>query len=231
MRILIIDNNIDVECWGSQDLCRFTRMTQGATIYIRRGPQGDLPKDPAFFDRIIVSGSKTSALEDSPWISQLIEFIRKTIHSNTPYLGVCYGHQILARAINSKEYVRKSDTPEFGWTQIQIVEPSSLLQDIPKTFYSYSFHYDEVSQLPKGMRQLASSELCSIQACQLERHPVFGIQFHPERNLSDVEKTLKRNKEKGIVLPPFLNLGRAENLYDPKIGETIFKNFLELDRK
>src|SRR3954454_12000081 len=98
MKILIIDNNIDRDSWGSSDLCRLTRGFPGATVYVRNGPESDLPPHPAQYDKIIVSGSKTSAMSEEPWIEELTDFIRKAIDLRKPYLGVCYGHQMLARA-------------------------------------------------------------------------------------------------------------------------------------
>jgi GMP synthase (glutamine-hydrolysing) len=227
MKILIIDNNIDLDCWGSQDLCRMAKLASKATVFVRRAPQGDLPKDPADFDRIVVSGSKTSVLEDAPWVSQLLDFIKKAVDQRKPFLGICYGHQMLSRALGGKDSVRKADTAEFGWTEIQVIEPSPLMKNVPSTFYSFSAHYDEVSQLPKGMRNLAHSEACQVQACQLEQFPIFGIQFHPEKNMTEAKKILverKLKKDPQVLLNP----NRSEDLYDPKLGETLFKNFLEV---
>src|SRR5688500_2745913 len=115
MKVLIIDNNIDQDCWGSQDIRRLATLASGATVYVRRAPQGDLPPSPKGFDRIIVSGSKTSILDDSAWVGDLIEFVKKAVNYHKPYLGICYGHQILARALGGKELVRQASEAEFGW--------------------------------------------------------------------------------------------------------------------
>jgi len=229
MKILIIDNNIDKECWGSPDLCRMAQLAPQKnsiqnSIFVRRAPQEDLPKSPLGFDRVIVSGSKTSALEDAPWIDQLLDFINKTIELRIPFLGVCYGHQALARALGGKDFVRKSSTPETGWTKIQILEPSTLFKGLPSSFYSFSAHLEEISDLPSGMKRLAFSEGCRIQACQLENFPVFGIQFHPEKNLEGAKRILAQKSKREL---PLLNPHRSEELYNPKIGELLFKNFLE----
>lgn len=227
MRVLIIDNNIDQDAWGSSDLCRFARLASGASVFVRRAPQGDLPKSPTGFDRVIVSGSKTSALEDAPWINQLFEFIKKTIAHQIPFLGVCYGHQALVRALGSKEHLRKADSAEFGWTQIQVQEQSPLMKGLPNQFFSFSAHFEEVHLLPRGMKRLASSEACQIQACQLENRPVYGIQFHPEKSIQEADKILLERKKKKIP-KILLHPNESQKLYDPKIGDILFKNFFEV---
>lgn len=194
MKILVIDNTIDPTSWGSRELVRFGALIPGASVFVRRAPEGDLPSSPAGFDRVIVSGSKTAATEDAPWISRLHEFILRTIDSGKPFLGVCYGHQSLVRALGGKETVQRAAVPEFGWTQIEIVETSPLFKGLGSAFYSFSSHFDEVCRLPNGMRRLAQSEACGIQACQIEDQPVFGIQFHPEKNLQEAELTLLERK-------------------------------------
>ena len=225
MKILIIDNNIDRDCWGSQDLVRLAASDAAHTVHVRRAPHQDLPKNPSPFDRIIISGSKTSALEDAPWIDLLLEFIRKVIKQRKPYLGICYGHQALVRAIGGKDSVRKGQTPEFGWTSIQIEQPSSLFRGLPRSFFSFSAHFEEVGKLPAGMTSLAHSKDCGIHACQLESLPIFGIQFHPEKNQTEAETILKERKK--LKTPAqLLNASRTQELYNPEIGKTIFRNFL-----
>lgn len=227
MKILIIDNNIHSEFWGSKELCKLAKLHPKATVYIRRAPEEDLPKDPAPYDRIIVSGSKTSAMSEEPWIEKLSLFIKRAVDLKKPYLGVCYGHQMLARALGGKDCVRKAAQPEIGWVQVKLTGSSPLLEGLPKEFYTYSSHYDEVCTLPKGMKNLAHSDICAVQACQLESSPVFGIQFHPERTLEDANRSYQQ-LIKTSNPPVFLNYARGVKLYNSKIGETLFKNFLSL---
>lgn len=225
MKILIIDNHLDPATWGAKDLLRLAKLAENPLVMVRRGPQEDLPESPAAFDRVIVSGSKMSILEDSPWVENLFEFIRKTIDAGVPYLGVCYGYQALVRSLGGKSAVRRSEQPEFGWTRIEVREPSSLLKGLPREFYSFSAHFEEAAKLPPGMKQLAHSDFCEIQACQLEGKPVFGIQFHPEKPAETADRVLQERKKLGDP-PILLHPDQTKKLYDPKIGETLFKNFL-----
>ncbi|OFZ53683.1 MAG: hypothetical protein A2428_17330 [Bdellovibrionales bacterium RIFOXYC1_FULL_54_43] len=227
MRLLIIDNNIDPDSWGARNLRRYLRLVPEATAYVRRAPHDDLPRDPRNFDRVIISGSKTSALDDAPWISRLHDFIQRTLDLRKPLLGVCYGHQSLARVIGGKAHVRRAAEAEFGWTTIEITEPSPLMEGLPQSFYSFSSHFDEVGELPKGLKRLARSESCEVQAFQVEKYPAFGIQFHPEKDLASAEATLAERKRLGIP-DRLLYPNKGKELYNSRIGDTIFGNFFKL---
>ena len=78
------------------------------------------------------------------------------------------------------------------------------------------------------MRLLARSEICPIQACELEGKPVFGVQFHPERPPEAGERSLaKRIKE--YPEADCANRGQGARLFDAKVGETIFRNFFSME--
>lgn len=225
MRVLIIDNNIDRDFWGSGELRDFVLKHQTATCFVRRGPNNDFPKTIRGYDKLIVSGSKTSCLDESPWITRLDELIRETLDAGIPYLGVCYGHQSLNRVLGGREILLKDAIPEYGWTKIERIVDNPLFEGLPETFYTYSSHLECVTRLPRGMKHLARSRDCEIQACQLEDRPVWGVQFHPERGLERGERTLRERirdgKKEGILHP-----GEGPRLYDAQVGEKIFGNFL-----
>ncbi len=229
MKVLIIDNTIDLDSWGSPELRRLAQLAPGATVHTRRAPLDDLPSSPRGYDRIIVSGSKTSAMEDAPWIESLHRFIGKAIDESIPYLGVCFGHQTLARVVSGKSQVcRKAKTPEIGWTKIEVVSESALFEGLPKTFYSFSSHYEEVGELPASLRNFARSTDCAVQAFQLSDKPIYGIQFHPEKDIKSAEKTFAAKKRSPQTKnDPLLHPGQSKKYFDPTVGETIFKNFLK----
>lgn len=229
MNILIIDNNVDPAYWGSESLVRFARSVPSATIAVRRGPHDDLPapeRATQHFDRLVISGSKTSCLDHFPWVGRLEELTRAFVSADKPVLGVCYGHQILARALGGRDIVRKGTTPEFGWTEIEQTGSTELFKGLPRKFMSFSSHYEEVSRLAPGFIHLAKSKDCGIQAVQLQGKRVFGIQFHPEKNLNDAEASFQERKAaKNKSSPPLMGEGQSEKLFNPQVGERIFGNF------
>lgn len=52
------------------------------------------------FDALLLTGSKHDSFSDHPWILKLVEFTKKALaHPSVKLLGVCFGHQIIARAM------------------------------------------------------------------------------------------------------------------------------------
>lgn len=225
MKVLIIDNTRDLDCWGSADLRAFVTKSPDRTAFVRRAPEDDLPESMRGFDRLILSGSRTSCLEEGPWISKLDALLREAIREGKPTLGVCYGHQAIARVLGGREILRKGQAGEFGWTEIEVVERAPLFEGLPDKFWSFSSHYEEVAELPKGVRLLARSAGCAIQSCRLEDLPIYGIQFHPEKDLPSADKSIagwKKDDRRDRIL----HEKRGKKLYDPTVGDRIFGNFL-----
>jgi GMP synthase (glutamine-hydrolysing) len=148
---------------------------------------------------------------------------RQAIDLGKPFLGVCYGHQSLVRSLGGRQLMRRSHEAEYGWTRIETTGPSALFSGLPSAFYSFSAHQEEVASLPNGMKLLARSERCGIQACELEGKPVFGIQFHPEKTAEEGEESLAKRKAADC-----LHRGQGSRLFDSRVGQTIFGNFLSL---
>jgi GMP synthase-like glutamine amidotransferase len=230
LRVLIVDNARDLNCWGAKSYVRHCLAQTGITVEVRRAPERDLPHDLSKYDRFILTGSGTPAMEEAPWIEELWALIRKVVDRGQPLLGICYGHQAIARALGERAIVRRAEKPEFGWTRVECESENPLVAGLPRSFYSFSAHYDEVAHLPKGFKNWAHSENCAIQGYQLEGKPVYGIQFHPEKDPEDAETIFREEREKGngkILLFP----KETPKYFNPKVGEKIFSNFLNLGNK
>lgn len=74
-------------------------------------------------DAVLISGSKHSAYLDDEWIVKLVGFTRKALATGgrVKVVGVCFGHQIVARALGVKV-----DRNVKGWelsvTEIRLSE-------------------------------------------------------------------------------------------------------------
>jgi GMP synthase-like glutamine amidotransferase len=103
-----------------------------------------------------------------------------------------------------------------------------LFEQVPENFVTFSSHQDEVHSLPNEFDLLAQSDRCDVQAIRLRNKAAWGIQFHPEKSLSEgissVESRLRQKKE-------VLDTGFLAKSFDPMINERIFLNFLAQGQK
>jgi GMP synthase (glutamine-hydrolysing) len=98
---------------------------------------------------------------------------------DVPILGICAGHQYMARHFGGEAHAGGS---EFGETKLELTahEPRDLFADVPRESVVWESHHDEVSVVPPEFEVLASSQKCRVQAMRHTRRPLYGLQFHPE---------------------------------------------------
>ena len=77
-------------------------------IYVAGGEP--LPDDPCLYEGYLITGSRASVFEDHAWITSLSDFLRSVRAVRQPMGGVCFGHQIMAKAFGGE--VRRSNA---GW--------------------------------------------------------------------------------------------------------------------
>lgn len=95
-----------------------------------------------------------------------------------PILGLCYGHQWLAHALNGK--VSPGKTKEYGHAVIERTGETAIFKGLPQIMTVWMSHGDEVAALPKGFTTTAKSDVCAIAAMANESRKIYGIQFHIE---------------------------------------------------
>jgi len=139
---------------------------------------------------IIISGGPASVLEAGcPDIDSAI------LALGLPVLGICYGHQLLARHLGGK--VEKGERGEYGVAQLTVTAPDPLLSGIQQSRIWMS-HFDTVSQVPAGFRVIGSSEVSGVAAMSDTGRRLFGIQFHPEVVHTQAGKQILENFVFGI---------------------------------
>jgi len=99
-------------------------------------------------------------------------------HGDIPILAICVGLQFMALYHGGE--VGASEAPEFGRTEIEVMEEDTLFLGIPDRFVAWTSHNDHVKLLPEGFYPIARSEHCPVQAIAHRSRPWFGTQFHPE---------------------------------------------------
>ena len=178
--------------------------------------------DPGY-SHVVVSGSDLSAARRYPTDDALIALIRQSADQNRVVLGICYGHQMVARALVDDNVCRRAAIPEFGFKRVSLL-PNSLFAGIDVLTPVHS-HSDEVTGLPEDRFEvIASTDHCEVQAWQLRGRTVWGVQFHPELDERAGRQMLARNLETEDGARDLF----VDELEDPahvEPGRRLFENF------
>lgn len=134
------------------------------------------------FDGVVLSGSyeMLSQPRTQTKFSRELELARA---SDVPLLGVCFGHQLLGQAFGST--VVRASKPSLGYYEAEVLKKNPLFDELGPKVSVYESHHEVVSFLPRDFLQLARSRASEVCAMQHSRLPLFGVQFHPERNSPD----------------------------------------------
>jgi GMP synthase-like glutamine amidotransferase len=126
--------------------------------------------EPADFDMIVSLGSEFAAFDDSiPWIEREMRLLQTAADVDVPILGICFGGQLLARALGGESY--RGEESEIGWLAVQTREESM----VPEGPW-FQWHFDTFTP-PPGAKLIAKSSV-GPQAYTIGRS--LGLQFHPE---------------------------------------------------
>lgn len=91
-------------------------------------------------DAVLLTGSKYDSFADNPWILKLVEFTKKALaHPSVRLLGVCFGHQIIARAMGY-EVGRNSAGWEVSVCEVDLTEKGKELFGV-ETLVGFSLFF------------------------------------------------------------------------------------------
>ena len=230
-KILIVDNTFDPphgcpEIRHHLEAC--AKKFGAIEVTSVRAPEGEVASViPDHYDGFVLSGSKTRLAEKAPWIDLEMALIGMLYKKKKPTLGICYGEQLMARVLLGIDCAGAAEKSEYGWGEIEVNGDSPILKGLPKKFYSYQAHSDEVYQVKSPLALKASSRDCRVQAYDVEDAPMWGLQFHPERGLAEGNRVIDKKLQTDPNFRP-LNRAIAETAYSEKTAEIIFTNFLSI---
>ncbi len=99
-----------------------------------------------------------------------------------PVLGICYGMQLMCHMHGGT--VASAETSEYGAIEATVDPHSALFSGMEPTQQVLMSHTDRVVGLPEGFRATAHTANCPIAAFENPEKGLYGVQFHPETELS-----------------------------------------------
>jgi len=222
VKVAFIDNSIDSSIYNPEEHWKPYLGVEWDSFKATKSHFPDLKKG---YTHLILSGSEASIIEKENWVYEEIEVVQDAVEKGLSILASCYGHQLLALALLGSSSVQRCVQPEVGWIPIQIIEENELLGEKRRAF-SFSVHFDEVVSLSNAFLVLASSKDCQIQAFQLKKRPIWGIQIHPEIDISEAEKFLKKLIKLNLKTKPFFEKALKSTPKDSGLIRKIAKSFL-----
>lgn len=134
--------------------------------------------DPADYAAIVPLGARWAVYDDRlPWIADEMALLRGALTAGVGVLGVCFGGQLLARALGGT--VARSPEPEIGWHDVHSDDPA-LVPHGPW----FQWHFDRLTP-PPGAIEVARNARAT-QA--FVRGRALGLQFHPEVDAALVQQ-------------------------------------------
>lgn len=178
--MLIIDNYDSF----TYNLVQYFRMLGENPTVIKN----DEPLPANDFNCIVISPGPGNP-DTSGLSMQVIEKYYRT----KPILGVCLGHQCLAKFFGAE--IVKAQEPVHGKVSPILHNNQGLFAGLPQGFNATRYHslVVEPKTLPECLEITAQTKDGIIMGVQHKELPLFGVQFHPEAILTQYGLQLLQN--------------------------------------
>jgi len=192
---------------------------------IELGQGEKLPQNLDKVSAVISLGGPMNVYEEEkyPFLKKEDLFIKHLLEKERPFLGICLGAQLLAKAAGAK--IRKNHIPEIGWSKVKLTADAgedTFFEGLFKELLVFQWHEDTFA-LPKNGTLLAEGLNCLNQAFRVGEN-AYGIQFHIEVTSDMIESWLKAYNgclDKNKLLKPFQQT-RAKFIFQ---AYQIYENF------
>ena len=185
---------------------------------------------------LIITGSPAMLTQELDWSEKTIHWLKQFLEMEIPVLGVCYGHQQLAKLLGGTVDWNPNGR-QMGQVDMQIsseahqdhlfaslIEPP--LQAQSNTLKFLATHQQAVIDLPGHITVLGTTKLDPYHCFRYKNH-IWGLQFHPEFT-ANISKDYIHARTADLVkegLNPLQMINDIENLEN---GKHLLQRFKDL---
>lgn len=191
--------------------------------------KGDLPDSADAADAYVCTGSRFSVYDDAQWIGKLKAFVRKLNDEEKPFVGICFGHQVLAEALGGSV----KPAPQ-GWGvgvhDMAVVKPEPWMEPQQDHARIQYMHGDQVMKLPPGSEVLARAGHCEVAMFRVGEN-MLGIEGHPEFPAPYVEALIRARRERIGEAVADAALAHVNDETDANVVARWIRNFIEHGKK
>jgi len=164
---------------------------EGAELDVVMLHRGEAIPSLAPYDFLLVMGGAMDVWETTqyPWLQDEIAAVREwTWTRNRPFMGVCLGLQLLAKALGGE--VGLARAPEVGFGKVDLNALGlghPMMRGLSPSFKVMQWHHAEVTRVPAGAEVLASSQVSPVQIMSVGQD-ILATQFHGELTPALIER-------------------------------------------
>ncbi len=149
---------------------------------------GSQAAQAALWDAFVITGSPASVNDATlPWLADLLDFIRSLHAAQKPTIGLCFGHQAIAKALGGT--VERPGHWGLGTAPTHWHTTTPWMQPARPTTVLMAAHNEQVTQLPDNAVSLGGSEACPNGSMWVSPH-LWTTQYHPEMSSTFMQALL-----------------------------------------
>jgi GMP synthase (glutamine-hydrolysing) len=160
--------------------CRGLGLARNVLHVVNAPQDGPLPS-PELCHGVVITGAHCMVTDNLPWSLAIEAWIPSLVEAKVPLFGICYGHQLLGRAMGGlvDYHPRGKEVGTVSVSRHPESDDDPLFSKLPQQFPVHATHAQSVRTLPAGAVLLAGNAFEPHHAFRLGSC-AWGVQFHPE---------------------------------------------------
>jgi GMP synthase (glutamine-hydrolysing) len=153
---------------------------------------GELPPTIEACDAYLTTGSRFGVNDAEPWIEPFLEFLRQLDRAKKKTIGICFGHQALAKALGGRV---ETSAWGVGVAHYEVHQRRPWMLPPKEALDLVVSHQDQVIAVPPRAVVLAGSDFCPNYMFAIDEH-IMGIQGHPEFSTAYADDLLETRRDR-----------------------------------